>query len=1168
MVDDVNKVIKITLDGAEAAQKQLDQLRTSLEEMGIDMSAVNGRIDGVEKQLGGLSKAANAASDATKATGDGAKQGAEGMDQAAQSAKELDEANKSLENPSLRYALYDAANAYKLMGVAMAGAAVGAVAIGASFESAFANVERTLSPAGQGAMEFAASVSEIRSSLVRLSGQIPLTFQELSEIATIGNQMGIAEEDLVSFTGTMARFASASGMSIDSVTQAFGGIAAQTGLASEHFENLGSAIALVGIESNATEDQLVSVIKEIAAGATQAGFAVDEIVGLSGALASLQVPPERARGSLTTYFNTLNRTVAEGGQGLEDFATIVGVTSGQLEGMVRAGDGAEVMQRFAESIADLDNVDATAALDRLNLAQLRVSDTFIRLASDTERFREYMDLANTGFMEGEELNRQYAVTMETLSSQWTIFINGINALVAAISGGAIPTIGSLFKAINGVIFALADWLGNNKWAVAAGAFAVAVIGITGAMILFRGLAMAATASILAMTYATRQMGGTALASMGPVRGLATALFGVRGGAIGAAGGIITLRTALRSLLASTGVGLLLVGLGFAADAIMGTGGAADDASLSLDQYNKATEKVAQGTNDAASSAGDLGDSLAGSGGGGGGAPSVAKAAEEATEKIRLLTDYASDLSGVFKRSSDLRFGSGAAMDEITLKWIELKEEAQEFERTIRTLTADRKLREYWLGIAETYDDQVRAAQLREEIAKIDDDLSEAQQGASTELRGNSKAAIENRKVFRDLIGSYDDYVQALANAGASQDQIQAVISQLNKDFNSQATALGYSGGEIVTYGKRFSDMTKIINQVPRDITLAFNGDPAQQALNEFFAKATQDARSAGADAGGAFGDGFGGGGGGGGGLGDFGDLGLDELLLEQNAEDANKAGRSLWDLFWAGVGGDKSAAKELNIEVERFFLDISTHLRNFFAGIGSFFEGIGHYVTTWFDDQLGEIGQLLSNPLEFLPKWFQEQLAELGIVAPREGKKVGNGLRGGLRNGLNTGDPIQEWARRQRPDSIGRSLGNSVGAAMSAAIASTANFAINSARNALSIITGGFASGGYTGAGGKYEPAGIVHRGEYVVPKQHVNQSTGLPDMRYMASLQRAKPAPKASYATGGLVGGGSSGPMELGPASLGFLANALSVRLNVGNTELAKAASGGDRQLAWTGSN
>lgn len=38
-----------------------------------------------------------------------------------------------------------------------------------------------------------------------------------------------------------------------------------------------------------------------------------------------------------------------------------------------------------------------------------------------------------------------------------------------------------------------------------------------------------------------------------------------------------------------------------------------------------------------------------------------------------------------------------------------------------------------------------------------------------------------------------------------------------------------------------------------------------------------------------------------------------------------------------------------------------------------------------------------------------------------------------------------------------------------------------------------FATGGFTGKGGKYEMAGIVHKGEYVLPKELVNQSTGLP---------------------------------------------------------------------------
>lgn len=39
----------------------------------------------------------------------------------------------------------------------------------------------------------------------------------------------------------------------------------------------------------------------------------------------------------------------------------------------------------------------------------------------------------------------------------------------------------------------------------------------------------------------------------------------------------------------------------------------------------------------------------------------------------------------------------------------------------------------------------------------------------------------------------------------------------------------------------------------------------------------------------------------------------------------------------------------------------------------------------------------------------------------------------------------------------------------------------------------GWADGGYTGAGGKDEVAGIVHRGEYVLPQEMVDQTTGTP---------------------------------------------------------------------------
>ena len=99
------------------------------------------------------------------------------------------------------------------------------------------------------------------------------------------------------------------------------------------------------------------------------------------------------------------------------------------------------------------------------------------------------------------------------------------------------------------------------------------------------------------------------------------------------------------------------------------------------------------------------------------------------------------------------------------------------------------------------------------------------------------------------------------------------------------------------------------------------------------------------------------------------------------------------------------------------------------------------------------------------------------------------------------------------------------------------------ARKAVKKVTG-FSGGGYTGPGHWLQPKGIVHAGEYGIPKKHVNQRTGLPDMGYVQSLQRGKSAPKMGYASGGMVGSGGPipvrvvGSVDLGARSLHVLSS------------------------------
>ena len=64
-----------------------------------------------------------------------------------------------------------------------------------------------------------------------------------------------------------------------------------------------------------------------------------------------------------------------------------------------------------------------------------------------------------------------------------------------------------------------------------------------------------------------------------------------------------------------------------------------------------------------------------------------------------------------------------------------------------------------------------------------------------------------------------------------------------------------------------------------------------------------------------------------------------------------------------------------------------------------------------------------------------------------------------------------------------------------------------------------FDAGGFTGPGGKYEPAGVVHRGEFVFSQESVRRI----GVANLASLHRG-------YADGGLVGGNSAPMFAAGP--------------------------------------
>lgn len=247
-----------------------------------------------------------------------------------------------------------------------------------------------------------------------------------------------------------------------------------------------------------------------------------------------------------------------------------------------------------------------------------------------------------------------------------------------------------------------------------------------------------------------------------------------------------------------------------------------------------------------------------------GARDAGRQAREAQKELRTLVDYANDLDSVWNRAFDIRFGVSIAKDNSAEALQSLKDRAEEAQTAIRDarqqiqelraslqqLSADRSILQYQLGVAIEYGDELRAAQIRAELAEnaaeakdreneladANKELQSAQDEATKSLTGNTKGARANREQVMALVQAYQAEIIALANSGASTDQLNARTQQLRAEFVRQLTQMGYNRNEVERYAKSFDDLRVVIGRVPRNITVRANTNPAQQALNEFVAR--------------------------------------------------------------------------------------------------------------------------------------------------------------------------------------------------------------------------------------------------------------------------------------------------------------------------------------------
>lgn len=267
-------------------------------------------------------------------------------------------------------------------------------------------------------------VNELTEEIRSLGQQIPIAFQDLAEITIFGAQVGIANNRLADFTETVALFAETTPVAADQAALMFARIQQMTNIEDTQIRNLGAAVSELGSNSAALESEILTTIESIAVVTTQAGLAETSIIGLGGAMASLRIRPELARGAMQRVLHQLGEAAQGASSQTDALARTLGMTQEEVATLQATNPDQfffnllEALNQTADGAGGL-----TSAIRELGIVNTRDIDVVSRLASNYELLEASVGLANRSFAEGTFLHQESSRLFDTLTARVQIAIN-------------------------------------------------------------------------------------------------------------------------------------------------------------------------------------------------------------------------------------------------------------------------------------------------------------------------------------------------------------------------------------------------------------------------------------------------------------------------------------------------------------------------------------------------------------------------------------------------------------------------------------------------------------------------------------------------------------------------------------------------------------------------
>lgn len=427
--------IEVTLD-SDGAKKELDNLNKTME---------NGTKQAAKSSENAVKQAAKSAESSVKSSSKSievtTKKSGEKISQSSKKTseetkrhyKEQEEQSKTSASNSGKYwtgaagKIKNAASvAAKTSGAALVATGVAALKSSISFESAFAGVKKTVNASDK-------ELSSMRKSIINMSKDMPTSANEIAGVAEAAGQLGIKTKNITGFAKTMVMLGDSTNMSADTAATSLARLANVTGMPQDNFDRLGSTIVALGNNLATTESEITDMAMRIAGAGSQVGMSEADIMSFSGALSSVGVEAEAGGTAFSTLLSKMNLATTKGGDSLNSFAKVAGMSSSQFKKAFKE-DASGAVLTFIQGLGKVNESGGSAikTLDDMGLSDVRMRDALLRAAGASDTFSNALKIGNTAWNENKALTNEASQRYKTLESKLGILKNRATALGIAV----------------------------------------------------------------------------------------------------------------------------------------------------------------------------------------------------------------------------------------------------------------------------------------------------------------------------------------------------------------------------------------------------------------------------------------------------------------------------------------------------------------------------------------------------------------------------------------------------------------------------------------------------------------------------------------------------------------------------------------------------------------